>query len=117
MILLTYYGGPMLKSLISRVAAPALIPLALLFSVPALAQSSGNVSFSRDIAPVLSQKCMQCHGQTPLMSNLDLRTRETALTGGKHGPAIVPGDAAASHVYRHLTGEEKPQMPLGGRLT
>ena len=51
------------------------------------------------------------------MANLDLRTRETALRGGKHGPAVVPGDAAASHMYRHLIGQEKPQMPFGGRLT
>src|SRR5215467_14088297 len=77
----------------------------------------GKISFARDIAPVLTQKCMQCHGQTPLMGGLDLRTRETALKGGQHGAAIVPGNAAASHVYRHLTGQEAPQMPLGGRLT
>jgi hypothetical protein len=77
----------------------------------------GKISFARDIAPVLTQKCMQCHGQTPLMGGLDLRTRETALKGGQHGAAIVPGNAAAGHVYRHLTGQEAPQMPLGGRLT
>jgi hypothetical protein len=51
------------------------------------------------------------------MGNLDLRTREGALKGGQHGPAIVPGDAAASRLYRHLTGQEQPQMPMGGRLT
>ena len=51
------------------------------------------------------------------MANLDLRTREGALKGGQHGPAMVPGDAASSHIYRHLTGEEQPQMPMGGRLT
>ena len=50
----------MLKSLISRVAGAALVPLLL---VPAWAQTSGKVSFSRDIAPVLAQKCMQCHGR------------------------------------------------------
>ena len=98
----------MLTSLIWRVAGAALVLM------PAAAQSPAKVSFSRDIAPVLAQKCMQCHGQTPLMGNLDLRTRETALKGGQHGPAVVPGDAAASHLYRHLTGQEKPQMPLGG---
>jgi hypothetical protein len=51
------------------------------------------------------------------MANLDLRTRDGALKGAKHGPVIVPGDAAASHLYRRLIGEETPPMPSGGRLT
>lgn len=91
----------------------------LVFSVslPVNSATAGKVSFSRDIAPVLTQKCMQCHGQTPLMGGLDLSTRETAVKGGQHGPAVVPGNAAASHIYRHLTGQEAPQMPLGGRLS
>jgi hypothetical protein len=51
------------------------------------------------------------------MASLDLRTREAALKGGEHGPAIVPGNAAASALYKHLTGQEQPQMPLGGHLS
>jgi hypothetical protein len=51
------------------------------------------------------------------MANLDLRTREGALKGARHGPVIVPGDAAASHLYRRLIGQETPPMPLGGRLS
>ena len=51
---------------------------------------------------------MECHGREPLMANLDLRTRDGALKGAKHGPVIVPGDAAASHLYRRLIGEETP---------
>ena len=63
----------------------------------------GKISFARDIAPVLTQKCMQCHGHTPLMGGLDLRTRETALKGGQHGAAIVPGNAAASSLQTRLS--------------
>ena len=85
---------------------------------PALrAQTDKNVSFPQDVAPVLARRCAQCHSQAASMANLDLSTREAALKGGQHGPAIVPGDAAASRLYRHLTGREQPQMPLGGRLT
>ena len=91
--------------------------LALIAVAPVLAQTANKVSFPRDIAPVLKQKCMECHGQAPLAANLDLRTRDTALRGGDHGPAFVPGAAAGSHLYRRLTGQEQPQMPMGGRLT
>src|ERR1051325_603623 len=89
----------------------------LIAGVPLLAQTEKRVSFQNDIAPLLSQKCLQCHAQTPSMANLDLRTRSGALKGGQHGPAIVPGNAGASHLYLHLIGQEQPQMPMGGRLT
>src|SRR5580704_12364298 len=81
------------------------------------ATAAKKISFSSDVAPILSAKCVQCHGQVSLMSNLDLRAREAAMKGGQHGPVIVPGDAESSHLYRHLTGRELPQMPLGGHLT
>jgi hypothetical protein len=51
------------------------------------------------------------------MANLDLRTRAGAIKGGKHGPALLPGNAETSHIYLHITGQQQPQMPLGGRLT
>ena len=98
---------------------PSFAALLLLapFSTSAFAQPAKKVSFSKDIAPLLTQRCMECHGRDPLMANLDLRTREGALKGAKHGPVIVPGDAAASHLYRRLIGQETPPMPLGGRLS
>src|SRR5215471_3522604 len=91
----------------------------LLAIVPAIsnAQPGKRISFSNDIAPLLTARCMECHGRDPLMANLDLRTREGTLKGAKHGPVIVPGNAAESHLYRRLTGQETPPMPLGGRLT
>jgi len=93
-------------------------PAAILIAWSAApAQTAKKVSFSHDVAPILSQKCMQCHGLAQPMANLDLRSRQGALKGGQHGPALVPGDAAASHIYRHITGQEQPQMPLGGRLS
>src|SRR4051812_23226493 len=90
--------------------------LFLIAGAPVMAQT-GKISFTRDIAPVLSKKCMQCHSQAPMMANLDLRTRESAMKGGQHGPVIVPGNAAASHIYRRITGQEQPSMPVGGKLT
>jgi hypothetical protein len=69
-------------------------------------------SSEKDIVPILSQKCYQCHGQNLQMSNLDLRTREAMLKGGAHGPVIVPGNAEASILYKRLTGQEKPAMPM-----
>src|SRR5436190_8243700 len=81
------------------------------------AQTAKKVSFSRDVAPILTEKCMQCHGREPLMAHLDLRTRDGALKGAQHGAVVIPGNAAESHLYRRLMGLEQPPMPVGGRLS
>ena len=91
--------------------------LALFACAQSSAQTTTKVSFAQDVAPILAKQCTQCHGQSPVMGNLDLRSRESALKGGQHGPAIIPGDAANSRLYRHVTGQQKPQMPMGGQLT
>src|SRR5699024_4010083 len=74
------------------------------------------VSFSKDIQPVFEASCWKCHGASVQLSKLDLRTREAALTGGVHGPAIVPGNPQASRLFRMISGAEKPSMPLDAAL-
>ena len=73
------------------------------------------VSFSKDIQPILEQNCLSCHGQSMQSSRLDLSTREGALRGGTRWPAIVPGHAEDSYMYRLAAGLDKPAMPLGGK--
>src|SRR5262245_25405711 len=99
---------------VSLLAWPLMLAISPTFLT---AQPAKKVSFSKDVAPLLTQRCMDCHGREPLMANLDLRTRDGALKGAKHGRVIVPGNAAASHLYRRLIGQETPPMPLGGRLS
>ena len=84
----------------------------------AFAPAAGEptVHFARDVAPIFERECAQCHGDKQQLSDLDLSSREALLKGGKHGPAIVPGDAAKRRLYRHLTGLETPVMPFGKSL-
>jgi Planctomycete cytochrome C len=46
------------------------------------------------------------------MSKLDLRTRDAMLKGGEKGPALVPGNAEASPLYRRVSGLQQPVMPM-----
>ncbi|MBZ2176300.1 MAG: PSD1 and planctomycete cytochrome C domain-containing protein [Acidobacteria bacterium] len=82
--------------------------LGIVFAAALLAQ--------QDAASLLEQKCLHCHGGTPL-GKLDLRTREAALRGGEHGAAIVPGAASTSKLIRMVSGLDTPRMPLGGALS
>ena len=72
------------------------------------------VDFAADIQPLLAANCLSCHGEALKLSRLDLRTRDSALEGGAHGPSLVPGSAERSRMYRHVAGLESPAMPMRG---
>jgi WD40 repeat protein len=72
----------------------------------ALGLSAAEPSYFREIRPVLQRQCQGCHQPNLKSSNLDLTTYEGLKTGGKRGPAV-------GLLVQFLTGEMKPQMPLG----
>ncbi len=61
----------------------------------------------------LRENCFRCHGEEKTSSRLDLRTLDTILTGGKRGPAIVPGKPEVSRLVEVLQPSAKPHMPPG----
>jgi len=68
-------------------------------------------------AAILRQNCVACHGAAMQMSRLDLRTRESMLAGGEHGPALEPYNPEKSRLYRFVAGVENPSMPPGKKLS
>ncbi|MEX2262395.1 MAG: PSD1 and planctomycete cytochrome C domain-containing protein [Bryobacteraceae bacterium] len=86
-------------------------PVALLVGFPALVSGQSNPA-GKDAKAILEAKCFACHGDVR-MSDLDLRDRRTILKGGKRGPAVVPGNAEASLLYRAIRREGELQMPPG----
>ena len=84
--------------------------------LPTLLQAQSDAEFfSHEIRPIMERTCWNCHGEAVKSSGLDLSSREAALEGGNRGPAIVPGNAEESRLFRQLAGLEGPQMPLKGR--
>ncbi len=65
------------------------------------------------ILATLREKCLGCHGDGNVFGKLDLRTRDSALRGGSRGPAIVPGRAADSLLYKSLLHQGDLKMPPG----
>ena len=69
--------------------------------------------YTRDIKPVLEQRCAGCHSGKSAQADLDVRSRTSLIKGGVSGPAIVAGAAERSPLYqRVLSG----QMPPTGAL-
>jgi hypothetical protein len=86
---------------------PAFSPL------PALAQD--EIDFSRDIRPILSDACFQCHGPDERSREAGLRLDQSdsafgVLDSGQR--AIVPSEANASELVRRITTEDASErMP------
>src|SRR6185437_7426597 len=68
--------------------------------------SAADISFNRDIRPILTANCLACHGQdaTKREANLRLDIREIATAPAKGGlVAIVPGKPEASELIKRVT--------------
>ncbi|MEX2579521.1 MAG: PSD1 and planctomycete cytochrome C domain-containing protein [Verrucomicrobiales bacterium] len=67
-----------------------------------------EISFNRDIRPILSDKCFACHGPDPNTREADLRLdmRDDALAM----EAIVPGDLKASELYWRITSDDEIEI-------
>jgi len=57
-----------------------------------------NIDFQRDIQPILSQHCVNCHGAQKQRGGVRLDNNAAAMKGGNSGPILKPGDAAGSRL-------------------
>jgi mono/diheme cytochrome c family protein len=81
------------------------------------------VEFNREIRPILSDNCYQCHGPDKVQRQAELRLDTEAGAnldlGGRR--AIVPGDVGQSEMFQRLaTADDSERMPpvkTGKRLT
>jgi hypothetical protein len=79
----------------------------------ARADGPAAVDFDRQVARLLVQHCLDCHGGPKPKGGLDLSRRRTALAGGRSGPALVPGRPDDSRLCRKVeAGEMPPKRPL-----
>ena len=90
--------------------------LGLLIISTGVQASDASDWFEAQVRPVLATHCWGCHGPGQQQSGLRLDSRESILKGGERGPAIVPGNQAASLLLRALR-HEGPSMPPTGRLS
>jgi hypothetical protein len=75
------------------------------------AESASHIDFERDIRPILSSKCLKCHGPDDPEADLDLTRRESAVNSG----AIQPHQAnAGTLLERVTTNDESLRMPPEG---
>jgi Planctomycete cytochrome C len=74
----------------------------------------GELSFQRDIAPILVANCAGCHNAKQKRGKLDMSTFQLLMQGTPAAKVIVGGKPGESHLVLRIKGEETPKMPQGG---
>jgi hypothetical protein len=73
--------------------------------------------FAQRVWPILKDDCLKCHGGARTRNGLDVSTRADLLKGGKHGPAVVPGDPEKSLLSRSVRYLGDYHMPPKEKLS
>lgn len=90
-----------------------LIPLKLISSFLVLSAGlKAEVSFNRDIRPIMSDTCFQCHGPDAAAREADLRLdiREEAISDRDGEAAIIPGNPDDSLMMWMINAEDEEDI-------
>ena len=92
------------------------LSLALVLSgllVRARWRGTSSAGLSRDIRPILSENCFQCHGfdEKARQAELRLDVADSAYAEPRRRAASVPGDLEQSELWRRITTDESEMMP------
>ncbi len=99
------------RSLSGRLLWLLLLPFpCVLDSLPA---GQKEVSFARQVFPILTTKCQGCHSATLRSGGMVLNSYNGFKKGGSHGSPFIAGQTEQSLVLKFLSGELQPRMPMG----
>jgi len=73
---------------------------------------AAEVSYFREIRPIIQQSCQGCHQPAAKYGGLDLTSYQSFAAGGGRGPAFQAGAPGESLVIAYLNGERQPRMPF-----
>ncbi|MCM4150881.1 DUF1549 domain-containing protein [Arenibacter sp. N53] len=80
--------------------------LSILFLGSCYDSSDTEISFNRDVRPILNSKCLRCHGGVKANGEFSLLFEEDAFNKTQSGkPAIVRGNHEKSELYRRLVSK------------
>lgn len=74
-------------------------------------QPGKQVSYAKQIADLLDAKCVGCHNEALAENRLILEDVPRMLKGGKRGPALAPGKADDSLLFKMAAHRFEPFMP------
>jgi WD40 repeat protein len=96
------FGAPALAFVLSLLACGA---------APAADPAKKPVSFINEVAPILKESCMGCHGAKNPKGKLDMTHYETFRKGGTKDDPIAPGKPDESYILDVLKAADSSRMP------
>ncbi len=101
-----------------RLAFKMVVQIFILFVLPCLllmrgAGARADVSFTKDIAPILLKRCTGCHGERANLGTYRAQTYQNLMKAGASGlPAVVAGKPESSTLFQRITTKvEAIRMP------
>jgi hypothetical protein len=73
--------------------------------------ATAQISFAKDVLPILDNYCAKCHGIDQIKEGLDLTSYSNLMQGSFNGPVITPGNAKESLLVDLVS---KGKMPKRG---
>ena len=86
------------------------IPMAQLEAIP-----QADISYSKDVYPILESRCGKCHMGSFTSENLNMETYDSLMVGSQNGVVIIAGNAKESLLARKILKGEMPKR--GPKLT
>jgi hypothetical protein len=96
-----------------KILSLLLLPAALCLA----AAPANDVIFRDSMLPVLKASCVSCHAGATPAGGLNVNELAGVLSGGKHGPAIVPAHSSDSLIVQYIRGQRTPKMPMAGSVS
>lgn len=104
-----------------NIMQPSKARFALLF-LPLLITACGQreVSFQRDISPILQENCVVCHspgGPGYIKSGFSVATYQDVMKGTRYGRVIIPGSSISSTLVRLINHQADPLINMPKEYT
>ncbi|HUW28069.1 MAG TPA: c-type cytochrome domain-containing protein [Sulfuriferula sp.] len=91
------------------------IALSAVIALSTASCSQDQVSFSRDVNPILQSNCAVCHvpgGAGYMKSGFSVATYHDLMKGTKYGPVINPGSSVGSTLVRLIKHQADPAINM-----
>ncbi|NQV24557.1 MAG: DUF1553 domain-containing protein, partial [Rhodopirellula sp.] len=73
--------------------------------------------FEKDVLPIFTKNCFNCHGKSSPQLGLDLRSARLVRRGSQNGPVVVPGSLDESLLWKKVSSGEMPPKQFKLDLT
>ena len=75
--------------------------------------SPADVDFEKDVAPLISKRCLECHNSREKSGGLVLETQKSTMKGGESGVVVVAKNVNQSALIQRIVDGEMPPQKQG----